>query len=95
MSTACNKNGDVLDILIEATGRVNYGGSIHDRKGISEKVFATNASGETRELMDWKIFPIKLNNDATPSYLKFHAGNSSMPAYHKGFFNLSETGDSF
>ena len=89
------KKGDILDILIEATGRVNYGGSIHDKKGISDKVFLTTAAGLTSELMNWNIFPIKLSNEGAPSYLKFHTGKSNMPSYHKGYFNLKETGDTF
>ncbi len=94
-SLTATKKGDVLDILIEATGRVNYGGSIHDRKGISDKVFLTTTGGITSELMNWEIFPIKLSNEGAPSYLKFHAGQSKMPAYHKGYFNINETGDTF
>ena len=32
------KKGTQLDILVEAMGRVNFDKSIHDRKGITEKV---------------------------------------------------------
>ncbi len=88
------QNGDVLDILVEAVGRVNYGNAIHDKKGISDKVFLT-IDGVSTDLMDWKIFPIKLNNEGAPTYLKFQAGFTNMPAYHKGYFNVNETGDSF
>ncbi|RZM23084.1 MAG: beta-galactosidase, partial [Pedobacter sp.] len=44
-----------LDILVEATGRVNYGEAINDRKGITEKVELV--TGETRqELKNWQVF---------------------------------------
>ncbi|MCU7549722.1 beta-galactosidase [Chitinophagaceae bacterium LB-8] len=89
------QKGDVLDILVEAMGRVNYGGYIHDRKGITDKVFITGSNGESKELLDWKIYPIKLSNDGIPAYVKFRQGKTSMPAFHKGKFVLNKTGDTF
>jgi len=89
------QKGDVLDILIEAMGRVNYGGYIHDRKGITDKVFINESNGESKELLDWKIYPIKLGNDGIPAYVKFRPGKTSMPAFHKGKFVLNKTGDTF
>lgn len=89
------KNGDVLDILVEAMGRVNYGGYIHDRKGITEKVSIVGSNGGSKDIMNWKVYPIALSNDAAPSYIKFHPGNTSMPAFHKASFVLHKTGDTF
>ncbi len=89
------KKGDVLDILVDAMGRVNYGGHLHDRKGITEKVFINTTDGESTELRNWKIYPISLSNSGAPSYLKFYAGKTTMPAYHKGYFTLTKTGDTF
>lgn len=89
------KKGAVLDILIEAMGRVNYGGALHDRKGITDKVLLSNAEGKDMELTGWQVYPIALSNDATPSNLKFHPGKTTMPAFHKGCFQLDSTGDTF
>jgi beta-galactosidase len=89
------KEGDVLDILVEAMGRVNYGEAMHDRKGITEGVFTSDASGKTTELLNWKISPIALSNDGAPKYLKFRSGKTTMPAYHKGSFMVKEVGDTF
>lgn len=89
------KEGDVLDILVEAMGRVNYGEAMHDRKGITEGVFISDASGNTTELLNWQISPIALSNDGTPKYLKFKSGKTTMPAYHKGSFMIKEVGDTF
>lgn len=89
------KRGDVLDILIEAMGRVNYGSYMHDRKGITDKVVLSSENNVSVELKKWQVFPIGLNNDEVPSYLKFIKGNTSMPAFHKGKFELKQTGDTY
>ncbi len=89
------KEGDVLDILIEAMGRVNYGEAMHDRKGITDRVFISDSNGNEKELTNWQIFPIALSNEGAPEYLKFKSGKTVMPAYHKGTFSLAETGDTF
>lgn len=89
------RKGAVLDILVEATGRVNYGESLHDRKGITEKVFLKDEDAKITDLYNWKVYPIGLKNNETPSYLKFEKGNTTMPAFHKGNFVLDETGDTF
>ncbi|RED23443.1 beta-galactosidase [Flavobacterium cutihirudinis] len=89
------RKGAVLDILVEATGRVNYGESLHDRKGITEKVFLKDEDAKITDLYNWKVYPIGLKNNETPPYLKFEKGNTTMPAFHKGNFVLDETGDTF
>lgn len=47
--------GTQLDLLVEAMGRVNFDKSIHDRKGITEKVELVNAS-ETLNLTGWTVY---------------------------------------
>lgn len=89
------KKGDVLDILVEAMGRVNYGEYIHDRKGITEKVLLKTMNGDARELTGWKVYPIALSNNGAPSDLTYKTGQTTMPAFHKGSFVLVETGDTF
>lgn len=89
------KKGDVLDILVEAMGRVNYGSYLHDRKGITEKVLLLNSNGKSNELHNWTVYPIELSNNGAPEYLKYQKGKTSMPAYHKGRFVVNKTGDTF
>lgn len=57
------KAGTRLDLLVEATGRVNFGRSINDRKGITDKVELVAVSPTDRrdgspavELKDWSIY---------------------------------------
>lgn len=89
------KKGDVLDILVEATGRVNYGGHLHDRKGITDKVILTSATADSYELKDWEVYPIELSNEGAPAYLTFKKGTTTKPAFHKAKFVLNKTGDTF
>jgi beta-galactosidase len=89
------KKGAVLDILIEAMGRVNYGGAIHDRKGITGKVLLSGEGGKDLELTGWQVYPIPLSNDGAPAHLKFRPGQTTMPAFHRGSFQLDSTGDTF
>jgi len=92
-----SRKGAVLDILVEAMGRVNYGGALHDRKGITGNVFLTGpAPGEEPlALSDWQVYPIALSNEGAPAHLQFHSGKTAMPAWHKGHFTLNEAGDTF
>jgi len=82
-----------LDILVEATGRVNYGEAINDRKGITEKVELVN--GEVKqELKNWQVynFPVDYNFQKKA---KFKKGVTGGPAWHRATFILTETGDTF
>lgn len=89
------KKGDVLDILVEAMGRVNYGAGMHDRKGITDKVLISEVNGDATELTNWQVYPIAISNDGAPEYLKFELATTNMPSYHKGAFTISEVGDTF
>ncbi len=90
---AC-KEGDRLDILIEAMGRVNFGEAIHDRKGITERVELITQNN-SRKLTGWEVFsfPTDSKFNTNKSYAK--GKSSDMPAYYKATFNLEETGDVF
>ncbi|NWJ52748.1 MAG: beta-galactosidase [Bacteroidetes bacterium] len=88
-----HNNTAQLDILIEAMGRVNYGSLLHDRKGITQKVELIT-DGVTRELVDWKIYSLPLGDQA-PGNLTFTKEATTLPAYHKGTFSLTKTGDTF
>ena len=98
------KSGSRLDILVEIMGRVNFDKSIHDRKGITEKVELIDAnSSET--LKNWKIFSFPLDNKFVKSkkfidfnsqaYAQSKKNDQSIPAYYKGTFTIDKVGDTF
>ena len=82
-----------LDVLVEATGRVNYGKAIIDRKGITEKVELINGKSIS-ELKNWTVynFPVDYKFQNKAKYVNEPAHG---PSWYKGTFNLSETGDTF
>jgi len=88
------KAGTQLDILVEAMGRVNFGWSIHDRKGITEKVEIIE-NGSVTSLKDWNIysFPVDYSFVRRMKYQKAEIGMA--PAYYKATFKIDKTGDTF
>jgi beta-galactosidase len=77
-----------LDILVENMGRVNFGPNmVTDRKGITGKV---TLGGE--ELTGWEIYTLPLS-DLTR--LKFSASPQPGPAFYRGSFRLTSTGDTY
>lgn len=88
------KAGTQLDILVEAMGRVNFGISIHDRKGITEKVELITKAGAT-SLKNWTVYnlPVDYTFAKDKHYTKGTA--QTLPAYYKATFTLNEVGDTF
>lgn len=88
------KKGTRLDILVEAMGRVNFDKSIHDRKGITNKVEV--ASGEqVKELKGWEVYNLPPFYEFV-SQKNYQAGKLvDGPAYYKATFHLDKTGDTF
>ncbi|WP_304200647.1 beta-galactosidase [Flavobacterium alvei] len=87
------KKGDVLDILVEAIGRVNYGKTIIDRKGITEKVEMLVGSNATN-LSNWEVFNFPVDYDFQKN-LKFKTEKANGPAWYKATFDLKSTGDTY
>ena len=87
------KKGDVLDILVEAMGRVNYGKTIIDRKGITEKVEMLTASNTTN-LTNWEVFNFPVDYDFQKNR-KFKPQKANGPAWYKATFELKSTGDTY
>lgn len=85
-----------LDIFVEAMGRVNYGGYIHDRKGITHGVYYIDEEENRVEITGWTVFPCPLSSDAAPSGLHYGEVTSAEgPAYYRATFTLEEVGDVF
>ncbi|GAA3965652.1 glycoside hydrolase family 35 protein [Mucilaginibacter dorajii] len=94
------KRGDVLDILVENNGRINYGAYLTDnRQGITEKV---TLNGD--ELLGWKMYKLPFE---TTKGVKFLTENTRVkqglhtnvatptPTLYKGTFTLTKTGDTY
>ena len=88
------KKGTQLDILVEAMGRVNFDKSIHDRKGITQKVEVVNGD-QAQELKGWTVYNLPPFYEFV-SQKNYQAGKSvDGPAYYKATFHLDKTGDTF
>ena len=89
--------GGRLDILVEATGRINFGRAIKDFKGITENVCL-----DGKELKDWNVYLLPDSKDFYES-LKYEkisgdikARNSRMPAgAYRGSFTVEKPSDTF
>ena len=86
--------GSRLDILVEAMGRVNFDKSIHDRKGITEKVELVQ-NGNTVNLKNWTVYNLPVDYKFAQEKNYGATGKQAGPAYYRATFNLSETGDTF
>ncbi|UKJ06802.1 beta-galactosidase [Solitalea lacus] len=87
------KAGAVLDILVEATGRVNFGEAVIDRKGITEKVEILDRN-TVQELKNWTVynFPVDYQFQAKAKFVKQKVNG---PAWYRAKFNLNKTGDTY
>jgi beta-galactosidase len=85
--------GAQLDILVEATGRVNYGKAILDHKGITERVEIENGITKT-ELKNWLVYNFPVNYQFQKN-VKFSTAAAHGPAWYKGTFKISKIGDTF
>ena len=82
------KKGDVLEVLVENMGRINFGKDfIYDRKGITENVTLNG-----REVKQWEIVSLPFDD---LSRLKFSGRDKANAAFFHGSFTLTETGDTF
>jgi beta-galactosidase len=89
------KEGAVLDILVEAMGRQNFGKGIYDWKGITEKVELKNGK-EVKELKNWEVYNIPAEyNYAKDQHYTVKANTDKQPAFYKGTFKLTKKGDTF
>jgi beta-galactosidase len=80
----------VLEIFVEAMGRINFAQAMIDRKGITDRV---TLNGMT--LMNWEIYGLPMN-DLFVSDLKETAGDRTKPGiFFKGTVKLDQTADTF
>lgn len=80
-----------LEILVENTGRVNYGNDIqNNRKGITEKVLLNG-----KEISNWITSPLPLYRANISDFQWTEQRENGKPAFFKGTFLLKKTGDTF
>jgi len=83
-----------LDIFVEAMGRVNFGREVFDQKGIHGPVTFAEGTGVAKELKDWQVFSLPLD-EKERSGLKYESQPASGPAFWRGGFELAQVGDTF
>lgn len=77
-----------LDILVEDTGRINYGHLFPtDRKGL---IFPVTLNGV--KLQGWKNYPLRM---AEPTVKHWKSRETAGPAFHRGTFTLDKVGDTY
>ncbi len=89
------KEGAILDILVEAMGRMNFGKGIYDWKGITEKV-ELKSDNETKVLKNWQVYTIPADYSFAKNMNYGNAKNTNkQPAFYKGTFTINKKGDTF
>lgn len=92
------KRGDVLDIYVEAMGRINFGRAIKDFKGITDKVELQYEDGDKYniQLKNWQFFllPDDYKSQTALKYQPLTADNKGRGNY-RATFNLKKVGDTF
>jgi len=88
------KKGTRIDILIEAMGRVNFDESIHDRKGITEKVELVRGK-QSAELKNWTVYSFLVDYSFVQDKRYKNGTAQTMPAYYRTTFRLDKVGDTF
>jgi beta-galactosidase len=78
-----------LDILVENTGRVNYGPRLQDgQAGITRSVSLAG-----RELSGWQVYSLPMSG---PEGLKgWQTGFTPGPAFHRGTFSIASVADTY
>lgn len=85
------KKGDILDLLVENMGRVNYGDRIVDqRKGI-----VGNVTLDQNVLYGWQIYSLPLSSPPKPSSNDIKLADTSDPVFFEGAFDVDPIGDTF
>lgn len=88
------KQGAQLDLLVEAMGRVNFDKSIHDRKGITEKVELVEGKNCV-DLKGWTVYNLPIDYTFVSKKAYKEGTKMDVPAYYRATFTLDRTGDTF
>jgi beta-galactosidase len=77
-----------LDILVENTGRVNFGSKLpHERAGITHRVLLAD-----KPLTGWQIYPLPMRNVSAMTY---RSESCSGACFYQGSFRVDAPGETF
>lgn len=89
------KKTALLEILVEGTGRINYGRFIHDRKGIHGSVILEEGPTKT-VLKNWANYPITLGEVNIPlQWNPIKASKANAACFYKGSFSTTLSADTY
>ena len=80
----------ILEIFVEAMGRINYGQYLIDRKGITDRV---TLNGMT--LMNWAVYNLPFDSKYIRALKQSNISQDRRGFFFKGTFELSETADTY
>jgi beta-galactosidase len=80
----------VLEILVEAMGRINYGQNMIDRKGITDSVTL-----EGMILKNWKVYNLPMDRKFIYDIRSTGKTLNKPGIFYKGNFSLISTGDTY
>ena len=80
----------ILEIFVEAMGRINYGQYLIDRKGITDRV---TLNGMT--LMNWAVYNLPFDSKYIRALKQSNISQDRRGFLFKGTFELSETADTY
>ena len=80
----------ILEIFVEAMGRINFAQYIIDRKGITDRV---TLNGMT--LMNWEVYNLPMDEKFISALKPSAKTELKSGVFFKGAFNLEKTGDTF
>lgn len=78
-----------LDILLEAMGRINFGGEMLDRKGLHAPVTLGGS-----ELTGWQVYPLRMDK-LVPGMIPFTAPNAKGPGFWRFTVDVETPADTF
>jgi beta-galactosidase GanA len=87
---ATNVEKPVLEIFVEAMGRINFAQYLIDRKGITDRV---TLNGMT--LMNWQVYNLPMDKKFIYDLRSSSKTVNKPGIFFKGNFSLSTTGDTF
>ncbi|MEO8148495.1 MAG: beta-galactosidase family protein [Bacteroidia bacterium] len=88
----------ILDIFVEAMGRINFAQYLIDRKGITDRVTLngiTLTNWQTYSLPMDEKFISSLQQKDSLTHKSFSENKTGTPLFFKGNFDLNETGDTY
>jgi beta-galactosidase len=80
----------ILEIFVEAMGRINYSQYLIDRKGITDRVTLNSMT-----LMNWKVYNLPMDKKFVNDLKSSRNALKKPGVFFKGIFSLIQTGDTY